>query len=201
MARAHPPSALAAIYDRHLPGWRHEPEILVRADRLPEDVVWSAHREAKRRLLQRVADASGVAMDLELPLVGFARRTTGYKRLDLTFTNLQRLRAMSRRYPLQIVVAGKAHPRDGSGKDMIERIHGCIRCAAAGASLGRPRRRRCAPSRRPIVVKRLAVADQSRGNSPWAPEMLPHGMATRQHGAPAWCPAAALRLPSSGRKR
>ena len=55
--------------------------------------------------------------------IGFARRATPYKRADLIFTELDRLRDMTRRVgPLQIVFSGKAHPRDEWGKALIKRI-------------------------------------------------------------------------------
>jgi starch phosphorylase len=54
---------------------------------------------------------------------GFARRATQYKRADLVFSDVQRLLDMVRRgYPLQFVFAGKAHPRDDGGKELIRRI-------------------------------------------------------------------------------
>jgi len=52
---------------------------------------------------------------------------TAYKRPELLFTDLQRLRAIAKQRPLQIVLAGKAHPRDGEGKHAIEALHGHMR--------------------------------------------------------------------------
>jgi starch phosphorylase len=115
--------SLAKLYERHFPDWLHEPEILVRADQLPDDAVWDAHREAKQRLVNKVAEITGIALDVERPLLAFARRMTGYKRPDLLFSDLERLAAIARRRSFQIVIAGKAHPRDGSGKALVERIH------------------------------------------------------------------------------
>jgi starch phosphorylase len=55
--------------------------------------------------------------------IGFARRATTWKRADLLFHDIDRLVALhSRVGPLQIVYGGKAHPRDGGGKDLIRRI-------------------------------------------------------------------------------
>src|SRR5208337_5031619 len=59
----------------------------------------------------------------ELPIIGFARRMTGYKRPDLLFTDLARLRAIAARQPFQVVMAGKAHPADGHGKGIIRQLH------------------------------------------------------------------------------
>jgi starch phosphorylase len=59
---------------------------------------------------------TGVTLDPKVMTIGFARRSTPYKRADLIFTDLDRLREMTHRVgPLQIVYAGKAHPHDGLG--------------------------------------------------------------------------------------
>jgi len=117
----------AALYQAHFPTWQHEPEVLMRADQLPDAAVWGAHEQAKQALSARVAELTGVTLDPELPLLGFARRMTGYKRPELLFSDLDRLRAIARRHPFQIVLAGKAHPRDLPGKQTIERLHADIR--------------------------------------------------------------------------
>jgi starch phosphorylase len=111
------------LYDAHLPGWCHEPEILARADSLPDEAVWAAHQEAKGALLALVKERAGVALSADLPILGFARRMTGYKRPDLLFTDLQRLKAIASRLPFQVVLAGKAHPRDAGGKALVEALH------------------------------------------------------------------------------
>ena len=111
------------LYDAHLPRWCHEPELLVRADRIPDGELRQAHAEAKAALLERIRDHGGQALDPALPVLGFARRMTPYKRADLLFSDLERLKAIAERHPFQIVLAGKAHPRDGGGKQLIERLH------------------------------------------------------------------------------
>ena len=58
-----------------------------------------------------------------MPILGFARRMTAYKRPDLLFTDLERLKAIARKRPFQVVMAGKAHPRDDGGKQLIQRLH------------------------------------------------------------------------------
>ncbi len=117
----------AGLYDQHLPGWCHEPELLVRADQIPHAAVWEAHRQAKRQLVEKVSALTGVGLDPELPILGLARRMTAYKRPDLLFTDLARLKSIAARYPFQLVMAGKAHPRDTGGKRLIELIHAHIR--------------------------------------------------------------------------
>ncbi|HKK07051.1 MAG TPA: alpha-glucan family phosphorylase [Gammaproteobacteria bacterium] len=115
------------LYDAHLPGWCHEPELLVRGECcLGDDEVWTAHEEAKQALIEHIAQTTGRAFDPVVPIIGFARRMTEYKRPDLLFRDLDRLREIGRRWPLQIVLAGKAHPRDAGGKRLIEALHAHI---------------------------------------------------------------------------
>jgi len=66
---------------------------------------------------------TGSQLDEKVFTLGFARRATGYKRGDLLFTDLERLKQISRQVgPLQLIYAGKAHPRDDGGKAIIRRI-------------------------------------------------------------------------------
>ncbi len=117
----------AALYDQHMPGWRHEPILLARADLISDSEIWSAHAAAKECLIARVREASGVALNPAMPIIGYARRMTAYKRPELLFTDVERLRAIARHRPFQLVLAGKAHPRDKAGKRAIEELHGHIR--------------------------------------------------------------------------
>jgi starch phosphorylase len=114
----------ARLYDKHLAGWCHEPELLVRADCCITDAeIWSAHVAAKQALIDRVKDRTGVILHPKTPILGFARRMTAYKRPDLLFTELARLKNIAAQWPFQIVLAGKAHPRDETGKRMIAELH------------------------------------------------------------------------------
>jgi starch phosphorylase len=113
----------ARLYDNALPGWRHEPELLVRIDQVPDQAIWDAHVNAKQHLLDRIKEIAGKLLDPTLPLFGFARRMTAYKRPDLIFADLERLRAIAKKHPFQIVLAGKAHPNDEGGKHLIEQVH------------------------------------------------------------------------------
>jgi starch phosphorylase len=114
----------AALFDEHLPGWRYEPSILVRADCvLSDQAVWQAHEQAKSALRERIRATCGVELDPARATLGFARRMTSYKRPDLLFSDLSRLRAIAKQTPFQVVLAGKAHPRDEEGKRLIERLH------------------------------------------------------------------------------
>ncbi|MEQ8349444.1 MAG: alpha-glucan family phosphorylase [Sneathiellaceae bacterium] len=116
--------AFARLYEAHFPDWRHEPELLVRALQLPEDEVWRCHQAAKAEMLDLVAQRTGARLDPALPVLAFSRRMTGYKRPDLLFSDIERLRAIAGRHPFQVVMAGKAHPRDQGGKEAIRQLHG-----------------------------------------------------------------------------
>ncbi|MGB5235570.1 MAG: alpha-glucan family phosphorylase [Candidatus Macondimonas sp.] len=112
------------LYDHYLPGWCHQPELLVRADCcIPDDAVREARQQAKQALIERVHQRMGVVLDARVPILGFARRMTAYKRPDLLFADLDRLRVIARQHPFQIVLAGKAHPKDEGGKRLIEQLH------------------------------------------------------------------------------
>ncbi len=115
------------LYQALLPNWSHEPELLVRADQLDDEAVWQAHLDAKRDLIALVERTQGLKLDPDKPILAFARRMTGYKRPDLLFTDLDRLTAIARKYPFQIVVSGKAHPKDTDGKRLIAEIESRMR--------------------------------------------------------------------------
>ncbi len=116
------------LYDAYLPGWCHEPELLVRAEcSITDDAIWDAHCQAKQELVEQVKTRCGVNLDPQIPVLGFARRMTAYKRPDLMFTDLDRLKSIAEKRPFQIVLAGKAHPRDEKGRQLIENLHRYIR--------------------------------------------------------------------------
>ncbi len=119
--------AIAQLLHGVAPSWAHEPEELVNADGIGDGQLWAAHRSAKSELTAEVARSTGVTLSPDLPIIGFARRMTGYKRPDLLFGDLERLRAIARQHRFQVVIAGKAHPRDWGGKELIRRIHADMR--------------------------------------------------------------------------
>ena len=112
------------LYDRHIPGWRQDNFSLRSALSIPRDEIWAAHREAKDALIQLVNRETNAGMDRDYLTIGFARRATSYKRFDLLFSDLDRLRRIATSAgPLQVVYAGKAHPQDEEGKRLIQRIY------------------------------------------------------------------------------
>jgi starch phosphorylase len=119
--------SFARLFDSAIPQWAFEPELLERADQLPDDAIWAAHQEAKRELLTRVKETAKVELRPDLPVIGFARRMTEYKRAGLLFEDVERLAEIARRRPFQAVFAGLAHPRDEGGHGLIAMIHQRIR--------------------------------------------------------------------------
>jgi starch phosphorylase len=112
------------LYDHYLPGWCHEPQLLVRADCcIPDAAIREAHVQAKQHLIGKVQTLTGVSLKPDIPIFGFARRMTAYKRPDMLFTDLERLKSIARSQPFQIVLAGKAHPHDENGKQIIEQLY------------------------------------------------------------------------------
>ena len=74
-------------------------------------------------LTDYVNGAGDAIMDPGIFTIGFARRATAYKRADLLFTDIEKLKNISAKAgPFQIIYAGKAHPKDQSGKEIIKRI-------------------------------------------------------------------------------
>ena len=133
---------MTAVYDRYLaPDWAHNPTAWDRVSEVGDDALWRARGRARERFVQRVrawvrdqgerrgeASASlawtAEMFDPDALTIGFARRFAEYKRGTLLLRQPERLRAllMSTDRPVQIVFAGKAHPRDELGKDIIRQI-------------------------------------------------------------------------------
>ena len=133
------------LYDRYLgPNWREEPansDVWSRAHSIPAEELWRTHQRRRERLVswarQRVRDqrirrgapqseieAADEILDPDALTIGFARRFATYKRATLILRDMPRLRRMllDKERPLQIVFAGKAHPRDDAGKELIRQL-------------------------------------------------------------------------------
>lgn len=119
--------AIAALLQERIPHWAREMLSLLKADELADKALWRAHQQAKAELIAEVGRITGTRLQADVPLLGFARRMTGYKRADLLFQDIARLRAINAKQPFQIVMAGKAHPRDQGGKDLIRAVHAHMR--------------------------------------------------------------------------
>ena len=127
------------------PDWedRHDdPALWEHLAEIPDQVLWAAHGHLREKLLafvdartrsrwregQMVASqvlASGTLLEPEALTIGFARRFATYKRATLIFRDVQRLKRIlhAEHRPVQIVFAGKAHPADGGGKQLIQEVY------------------------------------------------------------------------------
>ncbi|MBF8298985.1 MAG: alpha-glucan phosphorylase, partial [Dehalococcoidia bacterium] len=111
------------LYDRYFPQWRKDNMYLRSAVSLPLEEVQETHSRVKKDLLLEVAKRSGVTLDPAAFTIGFARRATAYKRADLLFSNIDRLKRIVREAgPIQVILGGKAHYRDEGGKEVIRRV-------------------------------------------------------------------------------
>jgi len=136
---------MAQLFDRYLgPEWSRRPGQAITwkpVDDIPDEELWATHsrrRErlvafARRRLVKqleqrgaspaRVEQARGV-LDTRALTIGFARRFATYKRADLLLRDMQRLKRilLDPEKPVQLIFAGKAHPRDHQGKELLKAV-------------------------------------------------------------------------------
>ena len=111
------------LYDKYIPGWRNDPFSLRYALCISNDEIWNAHQQAKNKLIDYVNKKTGVGMDYEIFTIGFARRSATYKRADLVFLDIDRLKKISEKAgKMQFIFSGKAHPQDWQGKELIKKI-------------------------------------------------------------------------------
>lgn len=114
---------LKQLFDRHIPDWKKDNFSFRYALGISRNEVWQAHMKAKVHLIERVRQETGIMADENLLTIGFARRATPYKRGDLLFHDIHRLRRIaSETGSIQVIYAGKAHPQDQGGKELIKRI-------------------------------------------------------------------------------
>jgi starch phosphorylase len=111
------------LFDQHIPDWRRDNFSLRYALSLRKPEIWTAHTEAKHALIAAVNGQTHAGLAAEVFTVGFARRAASYKRADLVFQDLGRLKQIAEKAgAIQFVYAGKAHPQDQGGKELIHRI-------------------------------------------------------------------------------
>jgi len=138
-------SNLRKLYSRYFPdgfsGHRYDIPAWSKVHNIPDDELWKERMVLKDRLIRlirkRYSDPNQVRLDSprqmvqiverikpEVLTIGFARRFATYKRAHLLFTNLDRLAAIvnNKEHPVQFIFAGKAHPNDKPGQDLIKRI-------------------------------------------------------------------------------
>ncbi|MGD0106294.1 MAG: alpha-glucan family phosphorylase [Rhodopila sp.] len=115
------------LMDAHFSSWRRDTLYLRNAIDLSEQEILAAHEVNKQALLAAVASRpclpAHLALDPKVLTLGFARRAATYKRATLLFTDRQRLMKIAAAAGgLQIIYAGKAHPQDQPGKDLIHEV-------------------------------------------------------------------------------
>ncbi len=136
---------MAENYNRYLgPLWIEDPDnikIWERVDKIPDTELWRTHERGRERLVaftrmrlgaqlaRRGASNREVALadevlNTEILTIGFARRFAPYKRAHLILKDLQRLEKIltNEKHPAQIIFAGKAHPQDAPGKELIKQL-------------------------------------------------------------------------------
>ena len=137
---------LKELYNKYLmPYWQdniHEDKVWEKINNIPDKTLWETHQDRKEKLLKIVKDSttqrlrrSGYSyeeineitskLNPNALTIGFARRFATYKRATLIFKDLERITQIlnNSEKPVQLIFAGKAHPADKEGQDLIKRIH------------------------------------------------------------------------------
>jgi starch phosphorylase len=116
-------AAFRELFDHYIPGWRTDNNYLRYAISIPLEDIRVAHAVTKEALFAEIRHRTSVSLDSKVFTIGFARRASTYKRADLLFQDRERLRRIARDVgPIQLVYAGKAHPRDDGGKKIIRQV-------------------------------------------------------------------------------
>ena len=110
------------LLDASIRDWHTDNSSLRYALGLPLQDIWQAHSQCKADLIQYVNHETNAGFDTNVFTIGYARRATPYKRADLIFNDVKKLTDIAAQHPLQIVFAGKAHPHDQHGKEIIQHI-------------------------------------------------------------------------------
>ena len=111
------------LYDENITKWRIDPARLTKVAGISDSEIWQAKKKCKQELKQLIENEHDTEFDTEVFTIGFARRSTGYKRPTLIFKDVQRLENLADTYNgLQIVFGGKAHPNDQQGKELISQV-------------------------------------------------------------------------------
>lgn len=111
------------LFDLRIPEWRRDNLYFRYAIKIDATEIGNAHQEAKRTLLAALRENTGANLNEKRLTIGFARRAAQYKRMELLFSQMDRLRHIANQVgPLQIVYGGKAHPKDENGKAAIRAV-------------------------------------------------------------------------------
>jgi starch phosphorylase len=111
------------LHDRYITDWRRDNFALRGALGIPQAEIAAAHMQCKQQLIEAVKSMSGVELLPDVLTLGFGRRAAAYKRADLLFSDIERLKKIAKDVgEFQVVYAGKAHPADNDGKQIIQHI-------------------------------------------------------------------------------
>lgn len=111
------------LFDEKISDWRQDNAMLRYAFTIDRSDIWQSHQQAKRALIEYTNKFCHTNMDIDIMTLGFARRATPYKRATLIFNDINRLQTIAAHSgALQIIFAGKAHPRDNKGREIIHSI-------------------------------------------------------------------------------
>ncbi|HZW83175.1 MAG TPA: alpha-glucan family phosphorylase [Candidatus Deferrimicrobium sp.] len=111
------------LFNKYIPGWTLDSFTLRYSLGIPKEEIWEAHVESKKLLCDYVNKETNIGMNHDVFTIGCARRATHYKRIDLVFSDVERLRNIATQVgKIQFIFAGKAHPNDWPGKESIKRI-------------------------------------------------------------------------------
>ncbi len=118
---------LQHLLDAAIPGWQDaaaDPVFWKKVRSIPNEKLWQIHGQLKERMLEEVYARSGVRLDPDALTLVWARRFATYKRPDLLFNDIERLKKLlwNADRPVQVIVAGKSHPADLAGKQIIQHI-------------------------------------------------------------------------------
>jgi len=113
--------SMSSLFDTFLDDWKTNPQNLTKANTIPTNELVNAREESRKYLRDRIKSDTGVELFEDRLTIGFARRFATYKRANLVFHDLERLRKIGSN-KIQFVFSGKAHPRDMGGKDLIRSI-------------------------------------------------------------------------------
>ena len=113
---------MATLFDAHTKGWREDPLVLAaHCRKIPDAELWKAHMSAKKRLIDEVNKHTAIPFNPEILTIASARRIVSYKRPELLYENLDRLREVCQG-KVQIIHAGNAHPADRFAQEVIQRM-------------------------------------------------------------------------------
>jgi starch phosphorylase len=120
--------AFQDLFDEYIPSWRGCSLSLRNTFNIPVEKIWEAHQDSKRRLLKYIKKNNDKDLSEDVFTIGFARRFATYKRPTILFRKMEKLIEINEKVgKIQIIYAGKAHPHDQAGKDMIREINQIIK--------------------------------------------------------------------------